>query len=151
MMSLVLFTPAGMQHTERTTPMRTTLAAIAATLLLASAAWAQSPPSNASHPSPSGSGQSMTQPQQPVREQIEKNLKAAGFTDIKLMASSFLVRAKDRDGNPVMMVINPDSVTAVVEGQSTPNQSSTTGSGSPHQGSTTGSATPNQNSNPAHR
>ena len=31
------------------------------------------------------------------------------------MPESFLVRAKDRDGNPVMMVINPDSVLAVTE------------------------------------
>ncbi len=34
------------------------------------------------------------------------------------MPESFLVRAKDKDGNPVMMVIKPDSFTAVtVAGQ----------------------------------
>ena len=33
------------------------------------------------------------------------------------MPSSFLVRAKDSDGNPVMMVINPDSVTELTETQ----------------------------------
>jgi hypothetical protein len=31
------------------------------------------------------------------------------------MPSSFLVRANDQDGNPVMMVVNPDSVTAITE------------------------------------
>ncbi len=31
------------------------------------------------------------------------------------MPSSFLVRAKDSEGNPVMMVINPDSLTEVTE------------------------------------
>jgi hypothetical protein len=31
------------------------------------------------------------------------------------MPSSFLVRAKDRAGNPVIMVINPDSVTSLTE------------------------------------
>jgi hypothetical protein len=31
------------------------------------------------------------------------------------MPSSFMVRAKDAQGNPVMMVINPDSVTAITE------------------------------------
>ena len=31
------------------------------------------------------------------------------------MPQSFLVRAKDKSGNPVMMVINPDSVLAVTE------------------------------------
>ena len=33
------------------------------------------------------------------------------------MPQSFLVRAKDKSGDPVMMVINPDSVTAVTEYQ----------------------------------
>lgn len=50
---------------------------------------------------------------QMIRQQVQKNLQEAGFTDIKIMPSSFLVRAKDKDGNPVMMVINPDSITAV--------------------------------------
>jgi hypothetical protein len=31
------------------------------------------------------------------------------------MPESFLVRAKDKRGNPVMMLVNPDSITAVTE------------------------------------
>ena len=42
------------------------------------------------------------------QQQVQNNLQQAGFTDIQIMPSSFLVRAKDRAGNPVMMVINPD-------------------------------------------
>jgi hypothetical protein len=52
---------------------------------------------------------------QTIQQQVQNNLQQAGFTDIHIMPSSFLVRAKDRAGNPVMMVINPDSVTAVTE------------------------------------
>jgi hypothetical protein len=52
---------------------------------------------------------------QTIQQQVYDNLKQAGFTEIQIMPSSFLVRAKDRAGNPVMMVINPDSVTAVTE------------------------------------
>jgi hypothetical protein len=48
-----------------------------------------------------------------------------------MMPSSFMVRAKDRDGNPVMMVINPDSVAAVTF-QGGANRS-TTGQGSANQ------------------
>jgi hypothetical protein len=48
-----------------------------------------------------------------LRQQVRQNMAAAGFTDIKVMPGSFLVRAKDKSGNPVMMIINPDSVTAV--------------------------------------
>ena len=46
---------------------------------------------------------------------LRDDLTKAGFTDIKIMASSFLVRAKDSQGNPVMMVINPDSMAEVTE------------------------------------
>jgi hypothetical protein len=52
---------------------------------------------------------------QAIQQQVQNNLKQAGFTDIQIMPSSFLVRAKDSAGNPVMMVINPDSVTTVTE------------------------------------
>jgi hypothetical protein len=67
------------------------------------------------------SGQNQQQTQinpadtQTIQQQVRENLQQAGFTDIKIMPSSFLVRAKDSAGNPVMMVINPDSVTAVTE------------------------------------
>jgi hypothetical protein len=57
---------------------------------------------------------------QTVQEQVRNNLKRAGFTDIQIMPTSFLVRAKDGAGNPVMLVINPDAVTAVTEIPGTP-------------------------------
>jgi len=50
-----------------------------------------------------------------VRQRLQADLAKAGFTDIKIMPSSFLVRAKDSQGNPVMMVINPDSITEVTQ------------------------------------
>ena len=43
------------------------------------------------------------------------SLTKAGFTDITIMPSSLLVRAKDSQGNSVMMVINPDTLTEVTE------------------------------------
>ena len=49
----------------------------------------------------------------PLRKQVRDNLAKAGFTDIRIMPTSFMVRAKDQSGNPVMMVINPDSFTEV--------------------------------------
>jgi hypothetical protein len=55
------------------------------------------------------------QKQQSLQSRVKMNLEQAGFTDVQIMASSFLVQAKDKDGNPVMMVINPDSVTSVTE------------------------------------
>jgi len=63
-----------------------------------------------------------------LRSKIHGELSRAGFTDIHVMPQSFLVRAKDSSGNPVMMVINPDSVTAITRmGGPSSNQSAQNG------------------------
>ena len=45
------------------------------------------------------------QQQQSIQARVKNNLEQAGFTNVQIMPSSFLVRAKDKEGNPVMMVI----------------------------------------------
>lgn len=65
---------------------------------------------------------------QSLRQEVKNNLTEAGFTNIRVMPESFLVRATDKDGNPVMMVINPDSVTEITgmtSGQGTSGQGNT--------------------------
>ena len=72
-----------------------------------------------SAPAGSTSGQSAApNPQGPAQlgQKLRDDLARAGFTNITIMPSSFVVRAKDRQGNPVMMIINPDSLTEVTEG-----------------------------------
>jgi hypothetical protein len=103
--------------------MKPTILAIGLTVALAAPALAQNgntqmPPRNNQAPAHT----------QNLQQQVQNNLKSAGFTDIKIMPESFLVRAKDKSGNPVMMVINPDSITAVTEETSKPSAPSTTGS-----------------------
>jgi hypothetical protein len=78
------------------------------------------------------SGQ-MTSPK--IAQRLRESLTHAGFTDVHVMPQSFLVRAKDQDGNPVMMVINPDSMTAVTAVQGSGHNG--TGSQSATAGSTT--------------
>ena len=68
-----------------------------------------------------------------VSQKLRDDLSKAGFTNITIMPSSFMVRAKDSEGRPVMMVINPDSMTEVTE-QSAPAVSGAM------KGDTTGSA-----------
>jgi PRC-barrel domain len=63
-----------------------------------------------------------------MREQMTSTLQKSGFSDVKVMPDAFLVSAKDKNGNPVTMFINPNSVTELV-GTSTPAQSDTTGAG----------------------
>jgi hypothetical protein len=47
--------------------------------------------------------------------QVKNKLEQAGYKDVRIMPLSYLVQAADKDGNPVMMVINLDSMTSVME------------------------------------
>jgi hypothetical protein len=93
--------------------MRALLTCIALPLTFTASALAQQP--SASQQQNLGQQVQQQNPPQPgqIQENIRQNLQAAGFTDIRMMPSSFMVRAKDRDGNPVMMLINPDSIEAM--------------------------------------
>ena len=55
------------------------------------------------------------QNQQSIARQVRGDLAKAGYTDVNVMPESFLVRAKDKDGHNVMMIINPDSFLSVTE------------------------------------
>ena len=50
-----------------------------------------------------------------MSQKLHDDLTKAGFTDITIMPQSLLVRAKDSQGNSVMMVINPDMLTEVTQ------------------------------------
>lgn len=50
-----------------------------------------------------------------IRQQIQDQMTKAGYTDVTVTPSSFYVRAKDKKGDPVAMVIGPDSFTEVTE------------------------------------
>ncbi len=117
--------------------MRSIFLGVGVVLAFATSALAQSPnsaqPSSPSSvPTPSQATGSISSQGQnsstQIRDKVQQNLSKAGFTDIKVMPESFLVRAKDPSGNLVMMVINPDSVTAVTYGA---NQSANPGNSNP--------------------
>jgi sporulation protein YlmC with PRC-barrel domain len=59
------------------------------------------------------SAQSGNPPNSNVRSDIKDTLGKAGYTDIRVMPSSFIIRAKDKSGDPVLMTISPDSFTQV--------------------------------------
>lgn len=50
-----------------------------------------------------------------IRQQIQDQLSKAGYTAVDITPSSFLIRAKDKQGNPVEMVVGPDSLTEITE------------------------------------
>jgi hypothetical protein len=84
-------------------------------LIIASSLAAIAPDITRAQNAPPQNLQSSPQNQTTIRQQVQKNLQDAGFSDINIMPSSFLVRAKDKSGNPVMMVINPDSITTLTQ------------------------------------
>jgi PRC-barrel domain len=45
-----------------------------------------------------------------IHQQITQNLQRSGFTDVKVMPDSFLVQAKDKNGNPMTMFLTPNSM-----------------------------------------
>ncbi len=109
--------------------MRTILIATTAAIALSSAAWAAS--DNGTNTAPESSK---------VRQDLTQMLQKSGYTDIRVAPSSFMVRAKDHDGNPVVMSISPDrfaEMTTVneVHRDSGDRTSSTVGSNSGSSGS----------------
>lgn len=81
-------------------------------------------------------------------QKIRQDLQKAGFTDVKVVAKSFVVQAKSSDGNPVLMTIGPNGM-SVFEAQSgTGSYSGTVGTGSGPTGTSesTPPVSPNQNS-----
>jgi hypothetical protein len=50
-----------------------------------------------------------TQPAPQLRQEIRDQLAKAGLTDIKIAPEEYVVHAKNKDGNPVVMVVTPNS------------------------------------------
>lgn len=46
-------------------------------------------------------------------DNVQDVLQKQGYTDIRVVPRSFIVNAKDKDGNPVVMSVSPNSITAV--------------------------------------
>jgi len=110
------------------------VASAIAVITLSQAAFAQNQTSTcqAAQQPPSSQNANSGQQNLAVARQIQQDLKKAGFTDIKVVAESFVVQAKSKDGNPVLMTVGPHGM-SVFEAEnsgsgSNNSQSGTTGS-----------------------
>ena len=56
-----------------------------------------------------GQQENSSEIEQSVEATLLNRLASAGFTDIEMTPTSFAVRAKDADGNPVFLVLYPNS------------------------------------------
>ena len=102
------------QSTE--TAMRNTLFAstLAFALAVSGAAFAQSTTSATSSPSPNTANQqSLGQKSIPTIDKVTQDLQKAGFSDVKVLEDAFLIQAKTKDGNPVIMTIGPNGLSAM--------------------------------------
>lgn len=97
-----------------------------AILLSTPAAFAQSQTSN----SPTSQSSASSDQSIAAASRIQRDLKSAGFTDVKVVAQSFVVQAKSKDGNPVLMTIGPHgmSVFEALNSSNAGSPSGTTGS-----------------------
>lgn len=118
--------------------MKRSLTGAAMLALLVSPAFAQAPSSQAA-PSAQTVPNSNSAQTLAASQKIKQDLKNAGFTDVKVVAESFVVQAKSKDGDPVLMTIGPRGM-SVFEA----NSGNTSGSDR----STTGSASNSMKSNP---
>jgi hypothetical protein len=116
----------------------------AAMLLMAAPAVAQTSTSNQPSSSPQTTQQNATSNQNlAAAQKIKQDLQGAGFSDVKVVAESFVVQAKTKDGNPVVMTIGPHGM-SVFEAMNSSNSGNTTGSST--SGSGTGGSSSSSNS-----
>jgi hypothetical protein len=54
-----------------------------------------------------------TDPTDDLQKKLHDDLTARGFTDVKVMPQAFLISAKDKDGNPLLMLVGPNSMTVL--------------------------------------
>lgn len=102
---------------------------IAAASFAALPALAQSS-STSSNPNTTAGTQNSSMSADQIEQKLHTNLSKAGYTDIKIVPGSFLVSAKDSDGQPTQMMISPHSVVAMTAMQSNSGSGSSSGSGS---------------------
>ena len=80
---------------------------------------------NATNPTKSNTlGGGASASAQKLPEQIKAKLRQDGFTDVRVIPGSFLVSAKDKNGDKVNMILGPNSMMMMTEAPA-----GTTGSG----------------------
>jgi hypothetical protein len=100
---------------------RLTIPALLATTLSPVAAWAQSAPALPKDPGMSTTTKEDEAIQQ-IPQQLRDKLTEQGYSDVKIAPGSYVVSAKDKDGNRVVMQIGPSSMTMMKVPDANPSQ-----------------------------
>src|SRR5271165_1614454 len=94
---------------------RAVLTSAIALMSMSSAAFAQVQTPAAAPAKPAPAANQATGASTDVQQDLMANLQKAGFSNIKIVADSFLVQATDKSGNLVTIFLRPDSMTVVSE------------------------------------
>lgn len=86
-------------------------------------------------------------------KKIKEDMQKAGFTDVKVVAESFVVQAKSKDGDPVVMTIGPHgmSVFEAMNSSASSRSNATTGSGASNMNQSSGKPASPQDHQPTQR
>ncbi|HLG48890.1 MAG TPA: hypothetical protein VKY24_21785 [Reyranella sp.] len=103
--------------------------ACASLALLAGAAWAQSPaPSDKPQGNDAQNNDGMSDQEiQHGPQKLREKLAQDGYSDVKIAPGSYIVSAKDKDGNKVVMMIGPHSMTMMKVPDKDPSQAQVPG------------------------
>ena len=82
-----------------------------------------------------------------IAQRLKKSLESEGFTDVKIVAQSFVVQGKSPDGDPVVMTIGPHGM-SVFEAMNAAGSEETTGSSSHSSAGTNSSSSPSATQSP---
>jgi hypothetical protein len=117
------------------------LTALTLALAVSGTAFAQST-TGANPSSPAAVDQQKAKQQPPLTvEKLTQDLQKSGFTDVKVLEDAFLIQAKTKDGNPILMTIGPNGMSALeVSSASDTGQAPTTGQAAPNSKLGTGPA-----------
>ena len=105
------------EHNMQENQMRKLLVSTVISLAWVLPALAQDAPSQAAAAASAAHGQQdvVNQGVQSFEQKVQQRLTKAGFSNIEMVPTSILIRAIDRDGNPVMLALSPDSLTELLE------------------------------------
>jgi hypothetical protein len=111
------------------------IGALTMALAVSGTAFGQSTTGAANSPLPVAANPQKTEQQSPPTiEKITQDLRKAGFSDVKILQDSFLVQAKTKDGNPILMTVGPNGVSALEFSKASGATPDRTVQTSPHKG-----------------
>lgn len=90
------------------------MSTLALALAVSGTAFAQPATGATNTPSPNAAKQQNASQQSVLTiDKIQQDLQKAGFSDVKVLQDAFLIQAKTKDGNPIMLTVGPNGMSAL--------------------------------------